>query len=131
MRHDLLVTALSPRYLHLVSLRSIGTFQSSKLSRSSTRIDCTSEKRGVIMQSKGGERLYTRINGVPSRSTRSTHLMMPISKNALVSGGSLFPFLSCAHLSVAAHRILAVCMKSESFARCLPTQARRPNPNDT
>ena len=62
---------------------------------------------------------------------KSTHLMMPISTNALVSGGSSFPFSYRPHFIVAAHRIRAVYMKSESSTRCLPTQTRRPNPNDT
>ena len=37
-------------------------FQSSNLSRSSARIDCTSGKRGVIMQSCGGGRLHITIH---------------------------------------------------------------------
>ena len=61
----------------------------------------------------------------------NTHLMMPKSTYVFVSGGSSFPFSSSPHLRDAAHKILAVCMNSESFTRCLPTQTRRPNPNDT
>ena len=42
-------------------------FQSSNLSRSSARIDCTSGKRGVIMQSCGGGRLHTTIHERPKQ----------------------------------------------------------------
>lgn len=61
---------------------------------------------------------------------KNAHLMTPTSTNAFVFGRRFHPFSSCAHLRVAAHKILAVCMKRDPFSKCLPTQIRRPNPND-
>jgi len=89
-------------------------FQFPKYSPSPSRIDIPSGKRGVIMQSNGAGRIT-----------------MPLSSNAFTSGSSSFPSSSRMHSRVVAHKILAVAMKSESFAKCLPTQIRCPNPNDT
>jgi hypothetical protein len=52
----------------------------------------------------------------------------PLSTNAFGFRGSSFLFSSLARSSVAAHKILAVFMKSNSFATCMPTPIRRPNP---
>ena len=75
--------------------------------------------------------IYKNVRHASSWSTdRITHIIRPVSTNPFMSGSTSLPFSSFTHSRFAVHKIFAVCMKSASFAKCLPTHIRRPNPND-
>ena len=76
--------------------------------------------------------IYKNVRDASNCSTdRITHIIRPLSMNPFMFESTSLPFSSFTHSRFAVHKTLAVYMKSESFAKCLPTHIRRPNPNDT